>query len=122
MNDRARTVSPASVIPDDVEKRFQAGLHAGVGRVGVNLKNQVRLGAHLGGEHRVGERVNGATEVAHAKQEQVRVLPDQGHGIEDLVGEVPRGRPFPTGARQSAGMTVMPMLEVSCPPIAKPPA
>ena len=35
---------------------------------------------------------------------------DEGHGIEDLVGEVPRGGPFSTGARQSAGITGTPML------------
>jgi len=59
----------------------------------------------------VSEGVNGATEVADTEQEEVRMLPGQGDRIENLVGRVPHGGPSPTGARQSAGITVTPMLE-----------
>ena len=101
MNGRGRAVSPRLIIPDDVEKRLQPRLHAGVGGVGVNLENQIGLGAQLGAEHRLGERVDGATEVAHAEQKQIRVLAGERHGIEDLVREVPRGRALSPPARGS---------------------
>ena len=78
-----------AVAPDDVEKCLQAGLHACVGGVGVDLKDQVRLRPQLGREHGVRERVDGAAEIADAKEEQVRVLPGEGHGIHDLVRKVP---------------------------------
>ena len=41
---------------------------------------------------RVGEGVDGATEVAHAKEKQIGVLFDDSHRVQDLVGKVPGGR------------------------------
>ena len=83
------------IVRDDVQKGFEAGLDSGVGGVGVNLEDEVGLGAQFGSEHGVSEGVDGATEVAHAEQEEVRVLPGQGDGIEDLVGRVPHRGPVP---------------------------
>ena len=79
-------------VSDDIEKRFETGLHAGVGGVGIDFENQIRLGAHLGSEHRLSESVNGATEIAHAEEKQIGLLFHQIHRIHDLVGEMPRGR------------------------------
>ena len=90
------------IVGDDVEKGLEAGLDAGVGGVGVYLQDEVGFGAQLGGEHGVSEGVNGATEVADAKQEEVRMLPGQGDRIENLVGRVPHGRPL-SDRREAVG-------------------
>jgi hypothetical protein len=86
-----------SIVGDDIEKGFEAGLDPGVGGVGVDLQDEVGFGAQLGGEHGMSEGVNGATEVADAQQEEVRMLLGQGDRVEDLVGGVPHGGPLADG-------------------------
>ena len=103
MNGLVRRAFSRPEISDDVEKRLQPRLHAGVGGVRVNLDDQVGLRSHFGAEPRLGERVNRATEIAHAQQKQIRVLPAEGHGIEDVVREVPGGRSFSHGREAVSG-------------------
>ena len=94
---------PLTVIPDDVEKRLEAGLHAGVGGVGVDFENQIGLRSQLGREQGVRERIDRAAEIADAKQEQIGMLPGEGHAAHDLVGEMPGGRTVADGQEAIGG-------------------
>ena len=91
-----------SIVGDDIQKGLEAGLDPGVGGVGIDLQDEVGFGAQLGGEHGVSEGINGATEVADAQQEEVRMLPGQRDRIENLVGGVPHGRPL-SDRREAVG-------------------
>ena len=91
-----------SIVRDDIQKGLEAGLHPGVGGVGVDFEDEAGFGAQLGGEHGVSEGIDGATEVAYAQQEQVRMLLGQGNRIENLVGGVPHRRAL-SDRRQAVG-------------------
>ena len=82
------------IVTNDVQERLEPGLDPGVGGVRVDLEDQVGLGAHLGRDLGVGKGVHGAAEIADADQEQVGMFFGQGHGVQDLVGEVPGKGPL----------------------------
>src|ERR1035441_10621737 len=80
------------VVLHDVKKRFQARLHASVGGMGVDFEDQIGFGSELRCEHGMSECVDRTTEVAHAEKEKGGVLLGEGHGVQDLIVEMPNGR------------------------------
>ena len=74
LNRLVRLALSSTEVFDDIEESFQTGLHAGVGGMSIDFENQIGFRAHLGSEHRLGESVDGATEIAHAEEKQIGML------------------------------------------------
>ena len=91
------------VVLHNIEKSFQARLHAGICGVSVDFQYQIRLRPQLRGKQRMGEGVDRATEVADAEQKQVGTLLGKRGRIQYLIGEVPDRGPSPNRHKAIGG-------------------